>query len=202
MAQRLFDRLQSIGRLPTLPEVVFRLLDLTSREEVSAREIANTIAHDSVMAAKIMRFINSPMAGFPRKCTSLERAVVMVGMTGVKMVALSFAVLASKGAEVCRRFDQRQFGMQCIGCGVAAKVLVSVAKTGSVEEPFLAAPAPGSPPRKHRTRPSGPAGGQARGRPLVAPAKQPFRCMFEWVARQECSLHHHHSPGAVCGRGR
>lgn len=138
MAQRLFDRLQSIGRLPTPPEVVLRLLDLTCRDNVSVREIANTIAHDSLMAAKILRFINSPIVGVPCKITSLERAVVMVGMNGVKMMALSFAVLESKGAEVCRRFDQRQFGMQSIGCGVAAKVLASVAKTGPLEEPFLA----------------------------------------------------------------
>lgn len=138
MAQRLFDRLQSVGRLPTPPEVVLRVLEMTRRADVSIREIAATIAHDSVMTAKIMRFINSPIAGVPRKITSLERAVGLVGLNGVKMMALSFSVLSSKGAEACQGFDRRQFGVQSVGCGVAAMVLASAAKTGAAQEAFLA----------------------------------------------------------------
>ncbi len=37
MAQRLFDRLESTGNLPTPQGVVFKILDLTRREDASAR---------------------------------------------------------------------------------------------------------------------------------------------------------------------
>ena len=138
MSCSVLDRLDSIGSLPTPPEVVLRLLELTGQEDVSVGEVAETLAHDSVLAAKIMRFVNSPLAGITCKITSLQRAVSMLGLSGVKMMALSFAVLPARGAEACRGFDSRQFGLQSVGCGVAARVLSSSEKDTSVQEPFVA----------------------------------------------------------------
>ena len=126
MSEQLFDRLRATGRLPTPPGVVLQLLELTRREDVSASEIADTLACDPALAAKILRFANSPMAGVSRVVTSLQRAVVLMGLRGVKMSALSFAVLGTGDGNPCRGFDQRQFGMQSVGCAVAARALAAL----------------------------------------------------------------------------
>ena len=138
MSQRLFDRLQAIGRLPTPSHVVLRLLELTHREDVSVDEVADALAQDPGLAAKVLRFANSPMAGIPREVTSLQRAVALIGVRGVKMAALSFTVLRPTGAEVCPGFNQEQFALQSLGCGVAARILASFVQRVQPEEAFLA----------------------------------------------------------------
>ncbi len=137
MTQTLFDRLNTSGRLPTPPGVVLQLLDLTRREDVSVREIADTIAMDPGLTAKILRFANSPMAGIAREITSIQHAVAMMGVRGVKMTALSFAVLGTAGSTKCKGFDAKQFGLQSLGCGVAARALASTVKDTSPQEAFV-----------------------------------------------------------------
>jgi diguanylate cyclase (GGDEF)-like protein len=138
MRQTLLKQLEARGSLPTPPGVVLRLLDLTRQDEVSAREIAETIAMDPGLSAKILRFANSPMAGIAREITSLPHAVALMGIKSVKMMALSFAALSSSGAEKCRGFDYGQFGMQALGCGTAAKILATETKVGPPQEAFVA----------------------------------------------------------------
>ena len=138
MSQRVFDRLKTTGKLPTPPGVVFRLLELTRREDVSAREVADLLGRDAALAAKILRFVNSPLAGVEREITSLQRAVTFIGVRGVTMTALSFAVLSSTRGKACRGFSRQQYAVQSLGCGVAAKTLASWTQTAPPNEAFLA----------------------------------------------------------------
>jgi len=138
MPSELFERLRRTSKLPTPPGVVLQLLDLTRQDDVSAKEIADVIMQDPALAAKILRFANSPMAGVPREVTSLQRAISLVGVKSVKMMALSFAVLPAKGTEACPGFDQKQFGLQSIACGVSAKILADATNPRLAQEAFMA----------------------------------------------------------------
>ncbi len=138
MTEALFKRLEATGQLPTLPAVVVRLLDLTQRADVLVREVTETIALDPGLSAKILRFVNSPLAGVARQVTSLQQAVALVGVRGVKMMALSFSVLSSHGGKTCGGFDHKRFAIQSLGCGIAAKVLSETTCNGSSQEAFLA----------------------------------------------------------------
>ena len=138
MPQGLFDRLQAMGNLPTPPGVVLQLLNLTGREDVSVAEIAGTLGRDPALAVKILRFANSPMAGMPHEVTSLDRAVALMGIRGVKMIALSFAVLGSGSTQACRGFDRQQFSLQSIACAVAARLLASAKNFTSPQDAFVA----------------------------------------------------------------
>ncbi len=138
MSKNLFDRLETNGKMPTPPGVVLRLLELTRRAEVSVREIADTIALDPGLSAKILRFVNSPMAGVGREVTSLPQAVALMGISGVKMMALSFSVVGSGTATQCPGFDRQHFTMQSLACGVSAKILSTLANLGAPQEAFVA----------------------------------------------------------------
>jgi len=133
-----FDRLEASGKMPTPPGVVLRLLELTRRMDVTVREIADTVALDPGLSAKILRFVNSPMAGVGREVTSLPQAVALMGIQGVKMMALSFSVLSGGKGTRCPGFDQQQFALESLACGVSAKVLATLADFGSPQEAFVA----------------------------------------------------------------
>ena len=138
MLKDLFTRLEASGKLPTPPGVVLRLLELTRRSDVSVKEIADTIAIDPGLAAKILRFVNSPMAGVAREVTSLMQAISLMGVRGVKMMALSFSVVIGGNKRACPSFDQDLFTIQSLACGAAGRVLTSLTKSGSSQESFVA----------------------------------------------------------------
>ncbi len=138
MFEDLFARLEAGGKLPTPPGVVLRLLELTRRTDVTVKEIADTIAMDPALSAKILRFVNSPMAGVAREVTSLLQAVNLMGVRGVKMMSLSFSVLTSGSRAACRGFDPELFAIQSLACGTAARVLTTLTQTGSSQEAFVA----------------------------------------------------------------
>lgn len=138
MKQELFARLESGGKLPTPPGVVLKLLELTRNSDVSVKEIADTIAADPGLTAKILRFANSPIAGIGREVTSLLQAVNLQGMRGVKMMALSFSVLSQKSNRTCPGFHPDHYAVQSLACGVAAKAITATFKLGSSQEAFSA----------------------------------------------------------------
>lgn len=137
MSHTVFEELRAAGQLPTPPGVVVQLLELTRQEDVTAKQISDTITCDPVLTAKILRFANSPMAGVAREVTSIQRAVGLIGIRGVNMMALSCSVLGAEGTEQCQGFDAQQFGIQSVACGVAARKLASALKQGSAPEAFL-----------------------------------------------------------------
>lgn len=138
VASSVFLRLESAGKLPTPPGVVHRLLELTRRGEVTVREVADTIAGDPSLAAKVLRFVNSPMAGVAQEVTSIHQAVALVGVRGVATMALSLAVTRPARHEPCAGFDRDRYNIQSLACGAAAKVLAQRTRAAAPQEAFAA----------------------------------------------------------------
>ena len=89
-----FER-QLIGspRLPTLPAVAQRILEVCSRDETDMIELSNTISYDPAIATKVLRLINSPVYGMCREIVSMREAVLYLGFNAVRSVALSFSFI-------------------------------------------------------------------------------------------------------------
>jgi len=136
MSTSFLRELESAGRLLTPPGVVAQLLDVTGRADVTVKDVARIIAGDPAMAAKILRFVNSPMAGVPREVTSLQQAVSLLGLNSVKMMALSFAVITPGGRFHCAGFDVLQFAAFSAACGSAARHLSELLRIGSPQEAY------------------------------------------------------------------
>jgi len=139
MPSSFFEHLNSGGRSPTPPAVVVRLLELTRRQDATTKEVADTIALDPNLSAKILRFVNSPMAGLQRQVTSIQQAVSLLGMRGVKLMALSFAIVSSAKDTKTRGFDASVFALQSVACGVAARILANATNATNAQEAFSAA---------------------------------------------------------------
>lgn len=138
MVDSILGHLEKAGKLPTPPGVVHRLLELTRGVNASIREVADTISGDPSLAAKILRFVNSPMAGVGREVSSLQQAVALVGVRGVTTMALSLAVMGSGKQQACTGFDRDQFNVQSLACGAAAKTLATLTGICPAQEAFSA----------------------------------------------------------------
>jgi HD-like signal output (HDOD) protein len=86
--------------LPAYPDVVVRVKNALSRDDVTPAKIAQIAATEAGLAARLMTMANSAMlntSGTP--ITELKSAVVRIGYNNVRTAAVSYAVSALKQAE-------------------------------------------------------------------------------------------------------
>jgi HD-like signal output (HDOD) protein len=77
--------------LPTLPDVAMRALEMSRRDDVSSKQLADTIGRDPALAARLMRMANGAGYYGQPAARTLVQAVTRVGfrLTGVMAGALA-----------------------------------------------------------------------------------------------------------------
>lgn len=78
---KIFDSIKSSKSLPSLPQVLLKLVEVCNREETTPGELAEVILKDPAISAKVMQLVNSAFIGLVNKPGSLEQAVVYLGPT-------------------------------------------------------------------------------------------------------------------------
>ncbi len=96
-AQQFFDTLKtSIAnneiRLPTLPEVALRVRDEVENELATADSLANLIATDPALSARLLQVANSPLYRGRSEIDSVKMAVTRLGLSLVKNLVVSLAM--------------------------------------------------------------------------------------------------------------
>lgn len=74
--------------IPTIPEAALAVVRLSNDVHANASAIADKISHDQSLTARVLRLSNSAYYGLPRQITSLQDAVIMLGMKTVRHLAL------------------------------------------------------------------------------------------------------------------
>jgi len=88
--------LQQLEELPTLPTVAVRVLEVTSSDTSTAREVVELISSDPALTARILQLVHRTEAGVRGEVNSIERAVVLLGFEAVRS-----AVLAGSAWPLC-----------------------------------------------------------------------------------------------------
>lgn len=123
--------------LPTLPVVASRLLALTANEETHLAEIADLVAQDMALSAKLLRVVNSSFYGLPRRIGSIQQAVTMLGVNAVRSIVLSFSFFTLPEKKNAL-FDFDRFWKRSLAGAVAARVIAEHLPQADREEAFIA----------------------------------------------------------------
>jgi len=137
---QLIDRVAASSRLPTLPTVATRILELTRDDSAPLSKIAEAVELDQALSAKILRTINSSFYGLSSPCRSIGRAINYLGMNSVRSLVLSFSLIdcfkdsgAEGGFELIEHWRRAMYG------GAAARLAASRLRDCDPDEAFLAA---------------------------------------------------------------
>ena len=84
----------AFGDLPTLAPVAVEVLRLADDDLASLEDIADVVGRDPGLAAQMLRVANSAVFGMGGTTTSLARAMSILGLRTVKLLSLSFSVVA------------------------------------------------------------------------------------------------------------
>ncbi|MCC5785343.1 MAG: GGDEF domain-containing protein [Phycisphaerales bacterium] len=95
MDTRLLESILNCSRLPSLPAVALRVIELTRDQDVAMSELASTIESDQGLSAKILKTVNSSFYGLRQPCSNIKKALVLLGLGPVKSLALGFSLVSS-----------------------------------------------------------------------------------------------------------
>lgn len=124
--QELRSQIERIDTLPTIPGVLRKLLAVIERPRISISEIGSFIANDPVLTSRVLKVVNSPIYGFPGRISSLNQALILLGLNVVRGMLL--------GVSVFEAMQKTMVGLweHSLGCAIASRI---IAKRLGVKEP-------------------------------------------------------------------
>jgi len=125
---------ETLLRLPAQPVAAMRVLKLVEDPNASAAELARLIETDPALSARVIRLANSPYYGLARRVSSASRAVVLLGFSTVRALAVSAAcsLLVEEG-----RLGPRGYWPHSVATAAASSVVARYLR-GPVSEAFSA----------------------------------------------------------------
>ena len=116
--------LAGVSRLATLPEVTTRILETIDDPDATADALEDLIAGDPVLSARVLKVVNSAFYGSPATVDTIKQAVVMLGLGGVKNIALaaSFAKLFG-GRQTIGKMDPQGPWLHSTAVAATAKLI-------------------------------------------------------------------------------
>ena len=86
------EKIENINALPTIPKVLKKILGVIENPRISLNEISSFVAGDPALTTKVLKMVNSPIYGFPGRISSVNQAVILLGLTVVKGLLLGVSV--------------------------------------------------------------------------------------------------------------
>lgn len=138
MGTPVLERFKRMAALPSPPGKVTKILALCQDEDASMVDLIDTVASDPALSLRLLKYANSSLVGSTKPVTSIQEAVLRLGVRSVRLMALSFSLVAARQEQHCQGFDYGRFWYHSLTCGVAARHLARRTSHVSPEEAFTA----------------------------------------------------------------
>ncbi len=119
----LLTRLLTSPKLPSVPAVAVRLLELARDPECSTKAIADVIKADPALAVKVLKSANSSFFSFRSEIKTLEQAIPMIGRASVSSLVLSFSLTNEAITDERLARHYRRYWLQSIVQASAGELL-------------------------------------------------------------------------------
>jgi HD-like signal output (HDOD) protein len=129
--------LMNIKDLPTLPAVLRQVSALIESNETDMKKIADVIMTDSALSLRIIRLVNSAFYGLRNRVTSLQHAVVALGLRAVYNLMLGLTVVKLFKNEKTAHFDPHQLWRHSFGCALLSEKIAALVKYPFPDECFI-----------------------------------------------------------------
>lgn len=112
-----------VEKMPAFPKSVQQVVLLSSDINASAKDIVHVIKCDPVMTVKILTAINSAFYGLPNKISSVQRAVVHIGLNTIKNLALAVAAMGMLSRQNKAHFNTDEFLLHALTTAAISRML-------------------------------------------------------------------------------
>lgn len=139
MGSTAFEEMTRIGRLPSPKGVALELMRLLGSDDSSIKQITATVETDPVISSRLLKLVNSPLAGVSRTIASLATAVNLLGRPAVRNLVLGMSLVESGDNGKSQQFNYQAFWSESLACAVAARQLAPSLGGCAPDEAFTVA---------------------------------------------------------------
>ena len=123
-ADELRQFISTAESLPTLPGVLFEILNCIDDENCSISDVKRIILKDPGITASILKVANSAWFGQVQRVEDISKAVIVLGLDEVLKISMyaSFSTFVHE-SFFSTKFSPLQFWLHCIACSEAARIV-------------------------------------------------------------------------------
>lgn len=115
--------LARVRELPSLPALMFELIESLDNENFGAEQLAAKIGNDQALTAKTLRLANSSFYGMSREITSVSDAAAILGLRTLRGVATAAVLAGHFEAGSANAASFRSFWRHSIGTALCSAAL-------------------------------------------------------------------------------
>ena len=122
--------------VPTIPVLLLRILRVVDGERASSKDLVELMQRDQALAARVLRLANSSFFACSREVATLSRAVMLLGFSTVKNLALGIKIwetLSRQGGPGMAALWEHSALV-----GAAARLIAQRTRAADPEEVFTA----------------------------------------------------------------
>ena len=127
---------RDITTLASLPGACVRVMALADDPGASAQRIAEVVAHDPALAARLLKLVNSAAYGLPHPVDALDTAVRVCGTEALRSLALASSAVSAFASIPNELVDMHTFWNASVHCGLLARALARIARLPQPERLF------------------------------------------------------------------
>jgi len=122
-------KILAIKDLPTLPPMLEKITEMIEDENSTPKQIAEVISKDQVLSAKVLKMVNSPIYGFPRRINTIQHALVLLGFNVIRGIIISTSVF-----DIMTQYMVVGLWEYSLGCATASKIIADELNLKDPEE--------------------------------------------------------------------
>jgi HD-like signal output (HDOD) protein len=131
--------LKKVTTIATLPQVTVQIIKTVEDPRSTASQLHKIVSHDPALVTRILKVVNSAFYGLPGQIASVERAIIVLGLNGVKNIAVAASLgQLFRGGMLCEGISAKDLWTHCVAVAVASRDLARNLKIGNPDEAFLA----------------------------------------------------------------
>jgi diguanylate cyclase (GGDEF)-like protein len=130
------EQLRTHGQLPSPKGVALAIMELCRREDVTTDDIARVVQTDPALTSRLLRLANSASTSGGRPVVSISDAILRLGLTSVRQVAMGFSLVDQYQTGPCAAFDYAHFWSHSLLMAVSMRALGALTRTGQPDELF------------------------------------------------------------------
>lgn len=114
-----------VDKLPSLPHVVTRVIQITNSPTSNADEVAKLIENDISMGGQILKLANSSYYGIPKTIASIRNAIVILGFDTIRSLILSANMVKIFPKEIGDKFSASHFWGHCVTTAILSRSIAA-----------------------------------------------------------------------------
>ena len=129
----------AVAELPPMPSSIQEVISACDDQDMTVGQLSQVVLRDQSLTANILKLANSSFYGHPRRVTTVTEAVVMLGFSAIKSLAISsHTARLLSGSLPGYGLQQGELWRHSISVAFTARRLAVEVQLAPVEEAFVA----------------------------------------------------------------